>query len=275
MLLPIIGFVIVAILPILTYAVLIESRWYEISEPEIHIHGLDPAFDGYRIAQISDIHMDSSMTREHLIKIAGKVKEQNPDLIVITGDFVSYEVEYVTNDLRDALSEFDAPDGVVAVMGNHDYLSGADKVRSVLNDVGIHELANDCMRITRDGAHFYLAGIDDVSAKQARLDILLEKLPDDAPAILLAHEPDFADVAAATNRFEAQFSGHTHGGQVQFPIIGTLYGPEHGHRYQDGIFDVANGLQLYVSRGVGTVHLPIRFNCRPEIPIITLRAINN
>lgn len=271
--LPVIGIIVLFLVILIAYAVLVESRWYEVTEPELHIHGLDQAFDGYRIAQISDIHMDSSMTRNRLIRIAEKIKELNPDLIVITGDFVSYQVEYVTNDLRDALSEFDAPDGIVAVTGNHDYLSGVDKVRGVLKDVGIQELANDCLPIRRDDAHFYLAGIDDVSAKQARLDLLLEKLPDDEPAILLAHEPDFADVAAATGRFEAQLSGHTHGGQIQLPWIGTLYGPEHGHRYQDGIFDVTEQLQLYVSRGVGTVHLPIRFNCRPEITIHTLRAI--
>lgn len=267
------GFLLICFVIALAYAILIESKWYEITEPELQIHNLHPVFDGYRIVQLSDIHMDSSMTRERLKKIASTVNELKPDLIVITGDFVSYEVKYVTNDLRDALSNFHARDGIVAVMGNHDHLSGVDRVREVLKDVGIRELQNDCMTIERDGGHFYLAGIDDLSAKQARLDLLLPKIPEDAPAILLAHAPDFADVAAATGRFDAQLSGHTHGGQIQLPFIGTLYGPEHGHRYQDGLFDVANGLQLYVSRGVGTVHLPIRFLCRPEIAHITLRSI--
>ncbi len=271
----ILGIIAIVLTLMIAYSMFIEIKWYEITHPELYIHGLDATFDGYKIAQITDIHMDSSMTRERLIRIAGMIDEQKPDLIVITGDFVSYNVEYVTNDLRDALSEYSAPHGIIAVTGNHDYLSGVDRVRGVLNDVGIHELANDYKAIERDNARFYVAGIDDVSAKKSRLDILLNKLPDDAPAILLAHEPDFADIAAATGRFAVQLSGHTHGGQIQMPFIGAFYGPKHGHIYQDGMYDVDDGLQIYVSRGVGTVTLPIRFNCRPEITILTLRSITN
>lgn len=266
------GILLVICCLILAYSVLIESRWYDITETDIKIKQLAPAFDAYRIAHISDIHMDSSMTRERLISIAKMIDEQKPDLIVITGDFVSYKVKYAKEDLRDALSHFSAPDGVLTVLGNHDYLSDSEAVRQILEDVGLPELGNDFTSIERDGAQLHIAGVDDVSAKEARLDLLLPKLPDDAPIILLAHEPDFADVAAATGRFALQLSGHTHGGQVQFPFIGTLYGPEHGHRYQDGLYNVTDDLQLYVTRGVGTVHLPIRFNCRPEITIINLRA---
>lgn len=266
------SFLIIFIAILLAYAILIEIKWFEITEPDLHITGLHPALDGYRMVQLSDIHMDSSMTRERLKKIATMVNNLKPDLIVITGDFVSYEIEYVTEDLRDALSDFHATDGIIAVMGNHDHLTGVERIRGVLKDVGIRELENDYVKIEHDGGHFYLAGVDDLSAKKARLDLLLPKIPDDAPVILLAHAPDFADVAAATGRFALQLSGHTHGGQIQIPYIGTLYGPEHGHIYQDGLYEVADGLQVYVSRGVGTVTLPIRFNCRPEITHITLRS---
>ncbi|GAB5492514.1 MAG: metallophosphoesterase [Phototrophicaceae bacterium] len=270
----ILSFLVIFIAILLAYATLIEIKWFEITEPDLHITGLHPTLDGYRIVQLSDIHMDSSMTRERLKKIAIMVNDLKPDLIVITGDFVSYEVEYVTEDLRDALSNFQAKDGVFAVMGNHDHLTGVERVRDILKDIGIQELENDYVKIEGDNGYFYLAGVDDLSSQKARLDILLPKIPDDAPVILLAHAPDFADVAAATGRFALQLSGHTHGGQVQIPYIGTLYGPEHGHVYQDGLYDVGNGLQVYVSRGVGTVTLPIRFNCRPEITHITLSSAN-
>ncbi|MEO1288653.1 MAG: metallophosphoesterase [Chloroflexota bacterium] len=255
----------------LIYANQIEPNWFEVTQTDLDIQKLPIAFDGYRIAHISDIHMDGGMTKDRLLSVAEKITEQQVDLIVITGDFVSNKVAYVADNLRDALSAFNAPDGILAVMGNHDHKSGVERVRGILAEVGIHELTNDVTSIECDNTRLYIAGVDDLFERKARLDLVLQKLPDDHPTILLAHEPDFADIATATGRFALQLSGHTHAGQVRLPLLGIVHTPDYGKRYRAGLYNV-NNLQVYVTRGLGTVDLPIRFNCRPEITILTLHT---
>ncbi len=136
------------------------------------------------------------------------------------------------------------------------------------------DLSNAVRTIERDGAQLHLAGIDDVVARKARLDLVLEQLPESGCAIMLAHEPDFADIIAPYGRFDLQLSGHTHGGQVRLPVLGALISPKHGRRYHKGWYRIDN-LRLYVNRGVGMVTLTLRFNCRPEIAVFTLNAPNN
>ena len=268
----ILSFLVILIVILVAYATLIEIKWFEITEPELHIAGLHPALDGYRIVQLSDIHMDSSMTRERLKKVATMVNDLKPDLIVITGDFVSYKVEYVTEDLRDALSNFHAKDGVFAVMGNHDHLTGVERVRDILKDVGIRELENDYVKIEHNSSCFYLAGVDDLSSKKARLDLLLPKIPDDAPVVLLAHAPDFADVAAATGCFALQLSGHTHGGQCKPPFLPPPMLPVENRNYDAGKIEVGWNRTLYINSALGCL-FPVRFNVRPEVTIFELARV--
>lgn len=266
----------------LLYGTFIERQWLQSSHVPIRIRKLPRAFDGYRIAHISDIHLSSWMTRERIQSIAARVKQLQPDLIAITGDFVTGSAHNDLQQLIDGLREFDAPDGVFVVPGNHDYrmdgkrhpnrvVSGSiNQLREVFDQAGVCDLSNDIYRLQRDDDSLLLAGVDDVWAQRSRLDVVLKKLPDDeTPVILLAHEPDFADIAAATGRFALQLSGHTHGGQIQLPIAGIVYKVTHGTRYLSGMYQVRD-MALYVTRGVGTVGLPIRFLCRPEITMITL-----
>ena len=116
-----------------------------------------------------------------------------------------------------------------------------------------------------------MGGVDDVWSGIARLDVVLEKLPEDGAAILLAHEPDFADASAATGRFDLQISGHTHGGQVVVPFYGAPILPYLGQRYPAGLYQVGDMLQ-YTNRGVGMARIPIRINCPPEITLFTLES---
>jgi uncharacterized protein len=253
------------------YANQIEPGQVEVNHVHIPLPELGPAFDGYRIAQISDIHIDTWMTPERLQASVELVNRQEPDLIAITGDFVTTRLGDYAGALRAALRELRAPDGVIAVPGNHDhYRRGEiDILRRLLADCGITDLSNTFCTIWRGDDALHLAGVDDVSMRKARLDRVLAELPPAGPAVLLCHAPDFADVSAAVGRFGLQISGHTHGGQVRLPLIGALKGPHYGTLYDAGL-TMVGGMRLYVNRGLGMT-LPVRLNCRPEITVFELR----
>lgn len=256
------------------YARFIEPRRITVTTPTISLPRLGSRFDGYRIAQISDIHMGSGTTVEWLYAVVDRVNALAPDLIAITGDFITYRAHYVAGELIAALGKLHAPDGVVGIPGNHDYKKdGAiDAVRNVMRQSSITDLSNTYITLERGSDRLHIAGVDDVSARRARLDLVLAALPDDdSPALLLAHEPDFADIASPTGRFDLQLSGHTHGGQIRLPYLTRHILPAHGRRYPRGLGDVW-GLPLYVNQGLGTVGLRMRFRCPPEITLITLQS---
>lgn len=270
------GLVVSICLGIFYYARYIEPDWVEVTTHRVTLPRLPKAFHGYRIVQISDIHIDPWMTAERVERVLQLVQKQHADLIVITGDFISRRITYDNATFTRLFSSLSAPDGVFAVPGNHDYYSpnSIARLRRLLNECGIVDLSNAVRTIERDGAQLHLAGIDDVVARKARLDVVLDQLPESGCAILLAHEPDFADIIAPYGRFDLQLSGHTHGGQVRIPVLGALISPKHGRRYHKGWYRIDN-LRLYVNRGVGMVTLTLRFNCRPEIAVFTLNAPNN
>jgi predicted MPP superfamily phosphohydrolase len=256
----------------LIYAREVETRLLEVRPVAVTLSRLAPEFDGYRVVQIGDIHLDEWTRPRRLNRIVDLVNEQAPDLIAITGDFLSYSVDPgVPERLAEALGRLRARDGAVAVMGNHDYLTGVDVVRRCLREAGVVELRNDALTLERGGATLHVAGVDDVMEGASRLDLVLERLPEEGAALLLAHEPDFADVAAATGRFDLQLSGHSHGGQVGVPVLRKFVLPPHSQRYTSGLYEVGDMIQ-YTNRGLGFVDARVRFLCRPEITVLTLRA---
>jgi len=248
----------------------------EITHITIPLPRLAPEFDGYKLVQISDFHMGTWMNRERLAHIVQLVNQQSPDLIAITGDFVSYEVEVPLQEMAEPLRQLRARDGVFAVLGNHDYYTGEqDKVRAALKKFKITELKNDIRKIQRGDSILTLAGVDDCYDGISDLDQVTARLSTNGSAkgatILLAHEPDIADQAAATGHFDLQLSGHSHGGQVVFPGLGMLYLPRLGRKYPRGMYQL-NGMMLYTNRGLGTSHLRMRYNCPPEIAVFTLHT---
>jgi predicted MPP superfamily phosphohydrolase len=232
---------------------------------------LASSFDGYRIVQISDIHMDDWMTFERLKDIMELVNEQRADLIAITGDFVTYSAKFDNEELIGALSMLRAPDGVIAVLGNHDHEIDPALIRRLIRKSGVLEVSNGFRTLRRGDDTLHLAGVDDLFARQARLHEVLTKLPVEGATILLAHEPDFADASASTGRFDLQLSGHSHGGQVRLPFIGAPYLPPYGRRYPCGLYEL-DGMLLYTNKGLGMFPPHVRFLCRPEITVFTLRA---
>ncbi len=257
----------------LYYANQIEPNWIEVTHHTVTLPRLDPAFNGYRIAQISDIHVDTWMHGERLQRAVDLLNREHADLVVITGDFVSRRVIYDADQLANALKAIQSEDGVLAIPGNHDHYNdnAMARIREILASTNIVDLSNRIHTLKRSNAQLCIAGIDDVVQRRARLDLILDSLPQDTATILLAHEPDVADIIAPLGRFDLQLSGHTHGGQLRLPFIGALISPKHGRRYDMGWFRI-NDLQLYVNRGLGMVTMRLRFNCRPEISVFTLQA---
>jgi predicted MPP superfamily phosphohydrolase len=256
----------------LIYARDVETRWVEVRRVTLTLPRLAPEFDGYRLVQIGDLHLDDWVKPERVRRITQMINEQRPNLVAITGDFASYSAEQLdAQRLIKALRALRARDGCVAILGNHDYLTDVKLVRRCIREGGVKELINNVTSLKRGDAALHIAGIDDVMEGRSRLDLVLEKLPESGAAILLAHEPDFADVSAAIGRFDLQLSGHSHGGQIGVPLLRRMVLPPFSQRYIRGLYEVGDMI-LYTNRGLGFVHLRLRFLSRPEITVFTLRS---
>ena len=223
-----------------------------------------------RVAAVGDIHFADD-TRGHLRPHWSRLREC-ADVFLLSGDLTNLGNRAQATALAEELRAVEVP--VVAVLGNHDYwgILGHRQIRYVIKAGGLIDLNNDVHTLERDGALLHLAGVDSAREHMARPDIVLGKLPREGAAILLAHEPDFADVTARTGRFDLQLSGHSHGGQVVVPLYGPPHLPPMGKKYHTGRYRIGN-LVLYTNRGLGVVGLPVRFFCRPEITVITLRSL--
>jgi len=247
---------------------------FQVEQVEVTIPHLDPAFHNYRLLNISDIHLGQWITPKHLEGVVQMVNDEKPDSITITGDFVSYLLEDVAWDLENSLKKLKPKEFSLAVLGNHDHWLSADKIREILHRCNIIDVSNSFHTISHDEAPLHIAGVDSVMLGKHRLDLVLEKLPAEGPAILLAHEPDFADISSTTGRFSLQISGHSHGGQFLIPGLGTFIRGPHFLKYPAGKYMVGDMVQ-YTSRGLGTNVFWLRINCAPEITVFTLKCPEN
>ncbi len=259
-----------------TDAVVFEPNRPRIVHQEIALRRWPSRLEGFTIALLSDFHYDPYFSVHPLRSAIGMVNGLRPDLIALTGDFVSIpvfgdpaEAASAAEPCAQLLGQMHAPHGRWAVMGNHDAFSDPDRVTSSLQAEGIHVLSNKSVPIERDGARFWLGGLDDVLGGTADVEPTLHDVPSDEAAVLLVHEPDYAD-HVARYPVDLQLSGHTHGGQVRLPFIRPLFLPELARKYIWGLYQVG-GLALYTNPGLGTVNVPVRLNCPPEITLITLR----
>ncbi len=252
------------------YGRFIEPGWFDIVPVALTLPRLAPEFDGYRVVQFSDIHADKWMNEARVGEVVRLVNAQQPDAVVVTGDFMNGKWGF--RRAQAAMAHLEAPDGVYAVLGNHDHWDDFPEIlRPGLAEIGVTELCNTVSTIKRGEAALHFAGVDDLLKGEPDLDQVLATLPEQGAAILLAHEPDFADTSSATGRFDLQLSGHSHGGQIAFPFVGPPLLPPLGRKYPIGLYQVGDMLQ-YTNRGLG--RLPIeprmRFLSRPEITVFTL-----
>lgn len=232
---------------------------------------------GFTIVLLSDFHYDPYFSAHPLHAAVSQVNDLHPDLIVLTGDFVS--VPLIGDDAKAAfaaepcakvLHQMSARHGLWAVMGNHDFNTDQEYIIRVRQAEGIQVLENRSAAIERDGSRFWLSGVNDVLSRTADLAETLRVVPAGEASVLLAHEPDFADEAAKFP-IDLQLSGHSHGGQVRFPLLPPLYLPAMAKKYVLGTYQVGR-LPLYTNAGLGTIGVPVRLNCPPEITLITLRS---
>jgi predicted MPP superfamily phosphohydrolase len=259
----------------------VESNHPQLVRKEIGLKRLPPAFDGFTIAQLSDFHYEDHFSVVPIRKGVEMVNGLRPDLIVLTGDFVTVPVFASDRFLRKS-AETAIPCAALlgqlqarkyAILGNHDAMANPPLIIRALQDHDIPVLRNRCLPIERGQGRIWLAGIDDLLQGMPRMDSTLQGIPPDEATILLAHEPDFADQAAYFP-IDLQLSGHSHGGQVWIPGIGAPWLPPMSRRYPRGHYRVRD-LELYTNMGIGTIRAPIRINCPPEVTLITLRSVQS
>lgn len=243
----------------------------------ISVRNLPPAFEGFRIAQISDLHFEEYTELFFLHRMIRAVNALAPDLILITGDFITHgpprttpeKAIYVCADALRALTC--APR--LGILGNHDCTVSASFIARVLREHGTPILTNQHTTVERNGQFLTIAGVLDPLTSFPNL---IEAIPEkpDGPVILMAHAPDYADLVRRHSRgklVDLMLSGHSHGGQVRLPGIGPLILPPLGKKYVHGHYQFER-LQLYTNRGLGSVGVPFRLNCPPELTVLTLQS---
>jgi len=236
---------------------------------EIFVAGLPAAFDGYRIAQISDLHVGPFAGAARVAAWVAAANDQQPDLVVATGDFIASGSTFVPV-VAAAFEKLAARDGVYACMGNHDYFTDGDALAAALERSGVPVLRNRGVDIRRGGATLHLAGVDDTWTRRANVGLALAARPAGVPVVLLAHDPVLFPEAARAG-VDLTLSGHTHGGQLGLPFFSKRWNLARVFTgFTTGLYQ-AGASTLYVNRGLGTTGPPIRIAVPPEIAVLTLR----
>ncbi len=248
------------------------ARWhpgdrFTVNDERIWLDALPSAFHGLRVVQISDIHHGLFLPKEWLSEAVRQANRLEPDIIALTGDFVTYSKRNI-GPAAELLGRLRARYGVYAVLGNHDFRVDATAITDALRREHIDVLRNRHVALWFGGESVYLAGVDDYGYG-ADLRRAMRGVPRDAATVLLAHNPRVIHLASR-HSVSLVLSGHTHGGQVNLPLLGTVYGrsPER-LRYKIG-WDRMAATQIYVSRGIGTIVLPWRLRCPAEITHLEL-----
>jgi hypothetical protein len=257
------------------YAGEISRHEISIEHVSITLPRLHDVFRGLRIAQISDLHYANFTEPFFIRRVVEHVNRLKPEIVLFTGDYISLglwspaDITRFAYECAEILSKVTCPIRY-AVLGNHDYMVNPEMVTDALLAHHIPVLTNRYVPLERDGRRLWFAGTGDAISHHADLDAAV---PDASrkggePVILLTHEPDILKDVAPYN-VDLMLSGHTHGGQIRLPFLPALFVPELGAEYVEGHFRMGN-TQLYVNRGIGAVGLPFRFNCPPEITVLTL-----
>ncbi len=252
------------------YGTLVRRSLFVVKEEEIRIAGWPEGLDGFRIAQLSDLHIGSLTSRRLVERWIEASNAAAPDLVVLTGDLVTSGTVF-HEDIANYMGRLRAPAGVVSVMGNHDYFGGGEPLLTLLRARGVRVLQNQSELVEKNGARFRLAGVDDTWTRRANLEKALEEATGSEKTILLAHDPELFPMAAEAG-VAFTLSGHTHGGQIAFPWLAKRFSLAHlSQSYVVGRYE-KKGALLYVHPGLGTTGPPIRFGVAPAIVVHTLRS---
>lgn len=260
----------VVALALASFGVIVRRRRERVRTVQLTVPGLGAAFDGYRIVQLSDLHIGSHCPRARAERWVAKANALNADLVALTGDYVTSGVAFHTT-IAGVLAGLRAKDGVFAVMGNHDYFGDGEPLATLLCEGGVGLLRNERVTIRRGADAIELGGVDDTWTRRADLDVMLEGYIGEAPLVVLAHDPDLFPRLAA-RRAALVLSGHTHWGQVGVPFLEQRYNLSRlSTHFHAGVYRQGDAL-LYVSPGLGTTGPPVRFGTAPEITVLELRS---
>ena len=259
------------------YGYRIEPTWLEVNRLSIKVTDLPPAFAGFRIAQLSDFHASKHVTSAYLEEAIAMAHAEEPDLVVLTGDFVHAGYRYVET-VANCLGNLRAPCGIFAVLGNHDfsvrnalgirrYRHLSHAIAKALQARGIHVLQNESYTLAKQGHSLHVVGVDDLWSRGCDLDRAFAGLSPANPTIVLAHNPRTIE-RLTQQRCDLMLSGHTHGGQVKLAGIGTPTLGRKARRFAAGLYSDGN-THLYVNKGVG-FGFRFRYGVRPEVAIFTL-----
>jgi len=241
----------------------------EITQTDVWLNRLSPAHDGLRIAQLTDLHHSLFTPLEEIQRAVHLTNHLRPDVVALTGDYVTLSPAYIWPVAR-ALGKLRARLGVFAILGNHDFRVDPEEITRALRAQRIHVLRNAHCALRSRSGNLWVAGVDDLWWEAADIRAALRSIPARDPKILLCHNPLGIHMAAA-HGIDLMLSGHTHGGQVRLPMFGSVYGRSKlGERFVEG-WNRLDGTQIYVSRGIGKVLVPVRFGCPSEIALLRLR----
>ncbi|HET6647776.1 MAG TPA: metallophosphoesterase [Pyrinomonadaceae bacterium] len=233
----------------------------------IYLRRLPEAFEGFRIVHLSDIHHSPFTSREQIERAVNAANRLQPDIIALTGDYISHERRFAAP-CAELLGRLRARHGVFAVLGNHDHWTDAALITDLFRAEGITVLINQGMRFEKNGEAFWLAGVDDTMVGLEDLPLALAGSRDEELKLLLAHNPIILRRAARAG-VDLVLSGHTHGGQVTLRSERSASGRPR-RRLLRGLGRQGE-TQIYVTRGLGTVVLPVRYGCPPEVSLLELR----
>ncbi|WP_368654674.1 metallophosphoesterase [Ornithinibacillus sp. 4-3] len=254
------------------YASELETNMLQINKQTIDSKKIPPSFQYFKIVQFSDTHVGFHYSLEQLSDLVETINKQNPDMIVFTGDLIDEPQTYKNHDqLIQILKQLKAPYGKYWVYGNHDHGGyGTNIIHDLMEAADFQLLLNEHQVIEKGKDKIIVAGIDDAILGVPDVKNAMQDTQADNFIMLLAHEPDMADVAI-DYPIDIQLSGHSHGGQVRLPFIGHLYTPSYAQNYIHGKYTFSpSDFILHVNRGIGTTRLPFRFFCKPELHVYSL-----
>jgi hypothetical protein len=245
-----------------------ESQNLTIEHEVVYLRRLPRSLDGLRVVQLSDIHHSPLTDAKQIINSIEIANGLAPDIVVLTGDYVSHELGYIAP-VAEMLGMLRAKYGTFAILGNHDHWTDADLLTDLLRAEGIRVLINEGFRLQIDEESFWLCGVDDTMVGLADLDLALAGARRDEFKFLLCHNPAILRRAERAG-VDLIVSGHTHGGQVRIRPANEGFVLQRNRR-ASGLFRRGE-TQIYISRGIGTVVVPVRYQCPPEVSLLELRA---
>jgi uncharacterized protein len=260
------------------YARRVEPTWLELTRHEVFVTGLPSSFAGLRVVQLSDFHCSRLVTPSYLAEAVDLAQAQNPDLVALTGDFIHKGFKYVHH-VAQVLGRLKAPEGVFAVLGNHDFsvrnalgIRRHPRLHQAVSDAlsvhGIRVLRNETVRFSRGGQAVHLTGLEDLWSKVCDVEQAYAGSNDEEPRLVLAHNPRTIE-HLGNRRCDLMLSGHTHGGQINLPRLGRVTLSRKARRFAAGMYQV-DERALYVNKGVG-FGFRLRYNVRPEVAVLTLQ----